>query len=112
MREFTEDDERLLTLFAAQAAGAVRNARLLDETLRRAEELATSEERLRAILDHATAVVYVLDREQRYLLVNRQWERLYRRARAEVVGRSVEDLLPSSLLESARACATKRRYAS
>ncbi|HEX7587027.1 MAG TPA: GAF domain-containing protein, partial [Anaerolineae bacterium] len=38
-RKFTEDDTRLLSLFAAHAASAVHNARLLQETRSRAEQL-------------------------------------------------------------------------
>ena len=38
-RQFTEEDARLLSLFAAQAASAVYNARLLQETRRHLEEL-------------------------------------------------------------------------
>ncbi len=39
-RKFTEEDVRLLSLFAGQAASAVHNARLLEETRRRAHEFA------------------------------------------------------------------------
>jgi GAF domain-containing protein len=39
-RKFTEEDARLLTLFAAQAAAAVHNARLLQQTQQHAERLA------------------------------------------------------------------------
>lgn len=39
-RKFTEGDARLLSLFAAQAASAVRNAHLLQQTSARAEQLA------------------------------------------------------------------------
>lgn len=38
-RKFTEADERLLSLFAAQAAGAIHSARLLEEMRRRLAEL-------------------------------------------------------------------------
>ncbi|RJP47309.1 MAG: GAF domain-containing protein [Anaerolineaceae bacterium] len=38
-RKFTDADERLLSLFAAQAAGAIRSARLREETERRLENL-------------------------------------------------------------------------
>jgi PAS domain S-box-containing protein len=51
MRPYSEADERLLSLFAAQAASAVRNARLLEETRRRAEQLAASEARIRRLID-------------------------------------------------------------
>ena len=40
-REFTEADERLLSLFAAQAAGVLHSARLREETARRALEFAS-----------------------------------------------------------------------
>ncbi|MGB8646057.1 MAG: GAF domain-containing protein, partial [Anaerolineae bacterium] len=39
-RRYTEDDARLLALFAGQAAGAVRSIRLLQETRIRAQQLA------------------------------------------------------------------------
>ena len=39
-RTFTESDERLLSLFAAQAAGVLHSARLREETARRAREFA------------------------------------------------------------------------
>ena len=39
-RKFTEFDEHLLSLFAAQAAGVLHSARLRDETARRAREFA------------------------------------------------------------------------
>jgi HD-GYP domain-containing protein (c-di-GMP phosphodiesterase class II)/HAMP domain-containing protein len=38
-REFTDDDIRLLTLFAGQAASVVRNTRLFEETRTRTEQL-------------------------------------------------------------------------
>ncbi len=38
-RKFTDADERLLSLFAAQAAGAIRSARLREETERRLQNL-------------------------------------------------------------------------
>jgi GAF domain-containing protein len=40
-RTYTEDDEHLFTLFAAQAAGAIRSARLYDESVRRINYLQT-----------------------------------------------------------------------
>ena len=40
-RKFTEADERLLSLFASQAAGAIHSARLRDEAIRRLQNLQT-----------------------------------------------------------------------
>ncbi len=39
-RKFTEADERLLSLFAVQAAAVIQNVRLFEETRRRAEQIA------------------------------------------------------------------------
>ena len=65
-RRFTESDERLLSLFAAQAAGVLHSARLREETARRAREFAALHETsnalsaetdlpdlMHAIVDHA-----------------------------------------------------------
>jgi HD-GYP domain-containing protein (c-di-GMP phosphodiesterase class II)/putative methionine-R-sulfoxide reductase with GAF domain len=76
-RKFTNDDARLLTVFAAQAAAAVRDARSVDETRRRVSDLEavsrisdtlraarTQDEMLSSLLDetlnalHTTAGAY------------------------------------------------------
>ncbi len=54
MREFTEADARLLSLFADNAAGAVHTARLLDA-------LQNSEARFRIVAECATDIVYDWD---------------------------------------------------
>ncbi len=69
-RKFTEDDARLLSLFASQAAGAVLQARLFEEMRRRVAELEainkvstamraaqTLEEMLPVLLDETLAVL-------------------------------------------------------
>jgi signal transduction histidine kinase len=53
-RKFTEDDARLLSLFAANAASAVHNARLL-------EDLRNSEERFRIAAECTSDIVYDWD---------------------------------------------------
>jgi len=58
------------------------------------DALRQSEERLQNILDETTAVVYLKDREGRYLLVNRQFEELFHVSKAEVVGKTDLDLFP------------------
>ncbi|MCH8117011.1 MAG: PAS domain-containing protein, partial [Proteobacteria bacterium] len=51
-------------------------------------------------LDETTAVVYLKDRQGRYLLINRQFEELFHVSKAEVVGKTDQDLFP---VEVARA---------
>ena len=54
-------------------------------------KLQESNERMQAILDNTTAVVYLKDPEGRYLLVNRQFEALFGVTRDEAVGRDDRD---------------------
>lgn len=49
--QFTDADVHLLSLFAAQAAVALRNARLLDEMRKRTQALMSSEARIRRLVD-------------------------------------------------------------
>ncbi|MCH8922811.1 MAG: PAS domain-containing protein [Planctomycetes bacterium] len=57
--------------------------------------LRQSEERLQSILDETTAVVYLKDRQGRYLLINRQFEELFHVSKAEVLGKTDLDLFPA-----------------
>ncbi|NTX51543.1 PAS domain S-box protein [Myxococcus sp. CA039A] len=74
---------------------------LLDVTERkRAEEaLLQSEQQLRAILDNATSIFFLLDTQGRYVFVNRQWELMFRRTREDVIGKQVHDLFPPEVAD-------------
>ena len=59
--------------------------------------------RTQAILDNVPAVVYMKDLDGRYLLINRRYEELVRRANASVVGKTDYDLFPAAQAEAFRA---------
>jgi PAS domain S-box-containing protein len=83
-RQFTSADVRLLELFAAQAAGAVHNAWLLEETKRRAEEFQTLYEvvhDLAAQQDLQTLLNMVVERAMKLFQVPNGFITLYDRAR-------------------------------
>jgi PAS domain S-box-containing protein len=62
---------------------------------RRAEKaLHASEARLRAILDHSPAIIFLKDAQGRYLHVNRQFERQFGLDRSQVIGRTDRDIFP------------------
>jgi PAS domain S-box-containing protein len=67
------------------------------------EALRQSEQRLQSILDNATAVIYVKSIEGRYVLVNRSFESLFHRTRAEMVGQTDHDVFPRELADAFRA---------
>lgn len=74
--------------------------RMADALEEHIEELATSEERLRSILENTTSVVYVKDLEGRYLQVNRRFEELFDVDRGEVVGRTDREIFPEDRAEA------------
>jgi PAS domain S-box-containing protein len=58
--------------------------------------LRESEQRLQAILDNTSSVIYMKDVEGRYLLVNRRFEQLFKRTREEVVGKTDQEMFPQA----------------
>lgn len=61
--------------------------------------LEDSEALLRQIVNNATAVVYVKDTQGRYLLVNRQFERIFHRPTAEILGQTDGEIVPETMAE-------------
>ena len=72
----------------------------ITERKRAEEALKESEERLRAVLDNSTTVLYLKDTEGRYILVNRQYETLFHVTEAEVVGKTDYDLFPEEAADA------------
>jgi PAS domain S-box-containing protein len=114
---FTAGRLAMLELIASQAAISLDHARLYAD-LRRAnveleaeindrkqaeERLRESEQRLEDILDNTTSVVFVKDLDLRYLLVNREYERLYQVQRDQIRGRTDLDIHPRHIAEAVRA---------
>jgi len=64
------------------------------------EELARQQMMLQGIINNSSAVVYVKDREGKYILVNDRFRAIFRLADADVIGKTDFDLFPA---EQARA---------
>ncbi|MET0415028.1 MAG: ATP-binding protein [Actinoplanes sp.] len=60
-------------------------------------------EQLMALIDHTSAVIYMRDADGRYLLVNREYERLFRLRREDIVGLTDHDLFPDPIADAFRA---------
>ncbi|HYG77079.1 MAG TPA: PAS domain S-box protein [Planctomycetota bacterium] len=60
------------------------------------QALRESEQRLQSILDNTTAVIHLKDASGRYLMVNKQWERVMNKSREDVVGKTLFDIFPAS----------------
>ncbi len=64
-----------------------------------AQAIADSESRLAEMSDHTPAIVYIKDPEGRYLFVNRYYEAVFGRRRAELLGRTDREVLPTAVAE-------------
>ena len=105
-QEFTTEDRNLLTMFAAQGAMAINNARRFQaEQEARAEAegarqaLSESEQLNRSILDSTTAVIYVKDARGRYITVNRRFEDLFHVSKEEIKGKTDHDVFSLEMAE-------------
>jgi PAS domain S-box-containing protein len=72
-----------------------------DITIRKQEaaKLWETQQRLQAILDNLPAVMYLLDKENKYLLVNKQYEKLFNITQEQIVGKHLNELWPQEIAE-------------
>ncbi len=76
---------------------------MLAQIEKRDEDLRASEQRLKDILDNSTAVVYLKDKDGRYILVNRWFEALFHVSQVQLVGKTDYDLFPQERADAFRA---------
>lgn len=69
--------------------------RRIEERMEAEKAIRQSEQRLRTILNNSTAVIFLKDREGKYLLVNRQYELLFHVAADEIIGKTDRDIFPA-----------------
>jgi PAS domain S-box-containing protein len=60
-------------------------------------------EQLQALIDHTNAVIYMRDLDGRYMVVNREYERLFHLRREEIVELADHDLFPAEIADEFRA---------
>jgi PAS domain S-box-containing protein len=80
--------------------GIVRD---ITERKRSEDALRASEQRLVDIVDHTSALIFIKDLELRYLLINREYERLFDVQRHEIRGKTDFDIHPHDVAETLRA---------
>ncbi|MBI4490458.1 MAG: PAS domain S-box protein [Deltaproteobacteria bacterium] len=95
LKPLTDDDGQVVLL--------IPEGRNITE-LRRAEEaLRQREADLEAIIDNSTRVIFLKDREGRYLLINCEYEKLFHITREQIKGKTDYDLFPREMAEAFRA---------
>lgn len=104
----------LETLYARSREGEAALQRAHDELEHRVQkrmqdlahaddELQRSSNRLQAIMDNTTAVIYLKDQEGRYLLLNHQFEKVFNTSREQLIGKTDYDLFPREMADQYRA---------
>jgi diguanylate cyclase (GGDEF)-like protein/PAS domain S-box-containing protein len=63
-------------------------------------KLQQSEERLRAISDNVSSVMFLKDLAGRYLYINKQYEKLFHVANSDVQGKTDHDIFPSKMADA------------
>ena len=61
------------------------------------------EQQLQAIMDNSTAIIYLKDRDGKYVLVNRKFEELFRVQGGQAIGKTDRDLFPGYMADAFRA---------
>ncbi|HLP42648.1 MAG TPA: PAS domain S-box protein, partial [Fibrobacteria bacterium] len=69
------------------------------ERKRALEALSENQRLLQSVIDAATAVIYVKDREGKFLLVNRQFEHTFHLDKDMILGKSNHDIFPKEVAD-------------
>jgi len=87
----------------------------VDATTRAMVDLEKSRTLLQAIIDNSTTLIAVTDREERFLLLNRSFERMLGVPQADALGKTLRDFLPPNVaaayLDAAGTALFERRVA-
>ena len=97
-RHFDAPDQSILRDLAEIVEGELKITRLREA----AELLRETEERMQAVLDNSSAVIYIKDFEGRYILVNRQFESLFHVSRDQVAGKTDYEIVCPEMAERFR----------
>jgi PAS domain S-box-containing protein len=88
-------------LLAARETGLHAAARTAAEQAQQDAQM--DRDRLLKVIDNTSAVIYMRDEHGRYLLINREYERLFGVKRKEVTGLTDHDLFPKAIADAFRA---------
>ncbi|HLZ49546.1 MAG TPA: response regulator [Candidatus Acidoferrum sp.] len=105
--EFTDEDSHILAALAAQSALAFENAdrfRTIEEHTRQLEteieERKRAEDRFHALVETAPTAIVIADEKGRIVEMNAQALSMFGYARGELIGKTVETLLPERFRHS------------
>ena len=77
----------------------IAEGRDISDRKRAEEALYQSQQQLQAILDNSPAVIYVIDVQNKYLLINRKFQNLFNRNREQIIGKSIRHTWPQNIAD-------------
>jgi PAS domain S-box-containing protein len=89
-RAFTRQDREIGEILVSFAGESIRLVQAL-------ESLASSEERLRDVIDNSPSAISLKDLEGRFVIVNKRFEEWYGHGQAEAAGKTSTDLFPEEI---------------
>jgi hypothetical protein len=72
----------------------------LSERARAEQALRESKEQLQAIIDNSSAVIYLIDPQNRHLLSNRAYQYLLSQTNEQLVGKSIDEVWPGEIADT------------
>jgi PAS domain S-box-containing protein len=106
-RQWQPEEVALVRRLATQVGIAIQQSELYEQTRLELQEreriqrvLEESEQRLQAILDHSPAVIYLLDQQNRHLLVNRSYADLLSTTPDTLVGKPIHEVWPTEIADT------------
>ncbi|WP_017715514.1 PAS domain-containing protein [Kamptonema formosum] len=72
----------------------------IDDLKQALAALRESQEHLQAILDNSPAVIHVVDTQNRYLLINRRYENVFRVGVEQITGKSLYEIWPQEIADT------------
>ncbi|MGF1481974.1 MAG: PAS domain S-box protein [Cyanophyceae cyanobacterium] len=97
LRQVTAELENKLEVKTAQLQQEIEARRQAEQTCQE------SRQELKTIVDNASAVIYLKDRDSRLWLVNREFEKIFKLSQEQIVGKSDDELFPPEIADTFRA---------
>ena len=91
--------DRTEQLSKANAALQKARAKLEERVRARTASLAENQARLQSIIDNTTAIIFLKDKQGRYLLVNNQFEKVFEYPQEGILGKTLHDLFPKDFAD-------------
>ena len=98
-----EIDQRLQNETAQLAAVNKRLQQEIDERQRIETAFRDTQQQLQTVVDNAPAVIYLKDLDSRLWLVNCEFEKIFNWSKAEVIGKSDDELFPQEVANAFKA---------